>query len=247
MEKRPPECSTHVLLLKRKLSMKITYYGHACFGVNVGGKNLLFDPFITHNPLAKDVDIDALHADYIMLSHGHGDHVADALAIASRTGATIVAGFEVAEWFEAQGAKHTHGMNHGGRRHFDFGSVKLVNAVHSSNMPDGSYGSNPVGFVIESAEGNFYYSGDTALTMDMQLIPLMCKPLNVALLNLGDNYTMGVDDAVLAADFVKCNKIIGLHYDTFGFIKIDHEAAKQKFAAKGKELLLLKIGETIEI
>ncbi len=226
--------------------MKITYYGHACFGVNVGGKNLLFDPFITHNELAKDVDMTTIPADYILLSHGHDDHVADAMAIAKRTGATIVAAFEVAEWFEKQGAK-IHSMNHGGKWNFDFGSVKLVNAVHSSVMPDGSYGGNPVGFVIESADGNFYYSGDTALTMDMQLIPLTCKPLTVALLNLGDNYTMGVDDAVLAADFVKCNKVIGLHYDTFGYIKINHQQAKEKFSAKGKELLLLNIGETISI
>ncbi|MBP6731036.1 MAG: metal-dependent hydrolase [Chitinophagales bacterium] len=226
--------------------MKITYYGHACFGVNAGGKNLLFDPFITHNELAKSVDITTIPADYILLSHGHDDHVMDAMTIANRTGATIVAAFEVAEWFEKQGAK-IHSMNHGGKWNFDFGSVKLVNAVHSSVMPDGSYGGNPAGFVIESAEGNFYYSGDTALTMDMQLIPMICKPLTVALLNLGDNYTMGVDDAVIASDFVKCNKVIGLHYDTFGYIKINHEEAKQKFAAKGKELLLLNIGETISI
>lgn len=227
--------------------MKITYYGHACFGVSVAGKNLLFDPFISYNPLAKGVNIEAIPADYILLSHGHGDHVADAMAIAKRAGATIIAGFEVAEWFEKQGATNTHGMNHGGRAKFDFGTVKLVNAVHSSNMPDGSYGGNPVGFVVETAEGNFYYSGDTALTMDMQLIPLTCKPLHVALLNLGDNYTMGIDDAILAADFVKCNKVIGLHYDTFEPIKIDKQEAIQKFANAGKQLLLLTIGETIAI
>ncbi|MDB5282406.1 MAG: metal-dependent hydrolase, partial [Bacteroidota bacterium] len=120
-------------------------------------------------------------------------------------------------------------------------------AVHSSSLPDGTYGGNPGGFVLETTEGNLYYSGDTALTMDMQLIPLTSGALKVALLPIGDNFTMGYEDAILASDFVKCNKVIGLHYDTFGFIKIDHEAATKKFKEKGKELLLLNIGETIEL
>lgn len=227
--------------------MKLTYYGHACFGVNTAGKNLLFDPFISHNPLAKHIDISSIPADYILVSHGHMDHMADVMDIAKRTGATLIAPFEVAEWFEKQGLEKNHGLNPGGKWKFDFGTVKLTNAIHSSSMPDGTYGGCPAGFVLENNEGTFYYSGDTALTMDMQLIPLASATLNFALLNLGDNYTMGVDDAVIAADFIKCNKIIGLHYDTFGFIKINHDEAKQKFAAKGKELLLLKIGETIEL
>ncbi len=227
--------------------MKITYYGHACFGVNLVGKNLLFDPFISQNELAKHIDVSAVPADYIFISHGHFDHVADALEIANRTGAAIVSNYEVVTWFEKQGAKKTHPMNPGGKWKFKFGTAKYVAAVHSSSMPDGTYGGNPGGFVMESIEGNFYYSGDTALAMDMQLIPLTCGKLNVALLPIGDNFTMGVDDAVIASDFVKCNKVIGLHYDTFGYIKIDHAEAKQKFVAKGKELLLLNIGETVEL
>jgi L-ascorbate metabolism protein UlaG (beta-lactamase superfamily) len=226
--------------------MKFTYYGHACFGVELAGKNLLFDPFIKHNELAKNVDINAIAADYIFLSHGHFDHVSDAEEIAKRTGAVIVAAFEVAEWFLKKGVK-VHHMNHGGKWQFDFGSVKLVTAVHSSVLPDGTYGGNPAGFVIESAEGNFYYSGDTALTMDMKLIPLTCNKLNVALLPIGNNFTMGVDDAITASDFVECNKIIGLHYDTFGYIKINHEEAVAKFKTKNKELLLLNIGSSIQI
>lgn len=228
-------------------TVQITYYGHACFGVNVAGKNLLFDPFIRPNELAKHVDVSTLPADYIFLSHGHFDHIADALEIANRTGAAIISNYEVVTWFEKQGAKKTHPMNPGGKWKFKFGSAKLVAAVHSSSMPDGTYGGSPGGFVIDSAEGNFYYSGDTALTMDMQLIPLTCGKLNVALLPIGDNFTMGIDDAIIASDFVKCDKVIGLHYDTFGYIKIDKDEAKQKFAAKGKELLLLNIGETIEL
>src|ERR1043165_531316 len=189
--------------------MKITYYGHACFGVEIAGKNLLFDPFIRHNELAKNIDVTTIPADYIFLSHGHLDHVADAAEIANRTNATLISGFEVTEWFENRGVKNTHPLNHGGKKKLAFGTVKYVAAVHSSNMPDGSYGGNPGGFVVESAEGSFYYSGDTALTMDMQLIPMTCSKLNVSLLPIGDNFTMGIDDAIIASDFVKCDKVIG--------------------------------------
>ncbi len=227
--------------------MKLTYYGHACFSVFVGGKTLLFDPFIKYNELAKNVDINSIAADYILLSHGHQDHVADALEIAQRTGATIVSNFEVGEWFQSKGAKNVHPMNHGGKWKFDFGTVKMVAAVHSSGMPDGSYGGNPAGFVIETAEGSFYYAGDTALTMDMQLIPMTGGKLKFTVLPIGDNFTMGVDDAIIASDFVQCNSVVGVHYDTFGFIKINHEEAIKKFKNKGKELLLLSIGQTIEL
>ena len=227
--------------------MKVTYYGHASFSVIVGGKTLLFDPFIKHNELAKHIDINTMAADYILLSHGHEDHVADALEIEQRTGATLISNFEVVEWFQAKGVKKAHPLNQGGKWKFDFGTVKFVNAIHSSGLPDGTYGGNPGGFVIESAEGAFYYAGDTALTMDMQLIPITGNKLNFALLPIGDNFTMGIDDAVIASDFIKCNTIIGLHYDTFGYIKINHEEAVQKFKVKGKQLLLPAIGQTIEL
>lgn len=237
-------CSTFGQPLK---TMKFTYYGHASFLIQVAGKNLLFDPFISHNELAKHIDINTIHADYIFVSHGHMDHCADVLAIATRTNATLVSTFEVGEWFQAKGVKNVHLLNHGGKWKFDFGTAKLVAAVHSSGMPDGSYGGNPGGFVLETAEGNFYYAGDTALTMDMQLIALTSGKLKFAVLPIGDNFTMGVDDAVIASDFVKCNKVIGVHYDTFGYIKIDHQQAIAKFKEKGKELVLLNIGETIEL
>ena len=227
--------------------MKLTYYGHACFSVVMGGKTLLFDPFIKYNELAKKVNINNIQADYILLSHGHEDHVADAMEIAERTGATIVSNYEVVSWFQAKGVKNGHPMNHGGKWKFDFGTVKFVSAIHSSSLPDGSYGGNPGGFVIEGAEGSFYYSGDTALTMDMQLIPLTSGKLNFIVLPIGDNFTMGVEEAIIASDFVKCNNIVGVHYDTFGYIKINHDEAKEKFKTKGKELLLLDIGQTIEL
>jgi len=142
--------------------MNFTYYGHACFAVEIENKTLLFDPFITGNPLAKAIDVQNFKADYILVSHGHQDHLADAAAIAKRTGVTVIAPFEVAQWLGKQGAPKTHPVNHGGGCQFDFGRVKLVNAIHSSSLPDGAYGGNPGGFVVESDYGNFYYSGDTA-------------------------------------------------------------------------------------
>jgi L-ascorbate metabolism protein UlaG (beta-lactamase superfamily) len=226
--------------------MKLTYYGHACFAVTAGGKRLLFDPFIRPNPLAESIDVEKVEADFILVSHGHGDHVADAVEIAKRTSATVIAPFETASWFEKQGLENVQGMNHGGAATLPFGRAKLTAAVHSSSLPDGSYGGNPCGFVIESDDGNFYYSGDTALTMDMRLIGEQTK-LRFAVLPIGDFFTMGIDDAVHAANFVGTNKIVGVHYDTFPPIKIDHAAAVKTAQAGKKELLLPKIGETIEV
>lgn len=226
--------------------MKLTYYGHSCFQVEIKGKKILFDPFITYNELAKDVDVNSIEADYIFLSHGHADHIADCISIAQRTGCTVVANWEIHEWLNKQGVSNTHPMNTGGKWNFDFGMVKCVVAQHSSSLPDGSYGGNPIGFIFTSIEGNFYYSGDTALTVDMQLIPNWIK-LNFSVLPIGDNFTMDVTDAISAADFIQCNKIVGVHYNTFGFIKIDTAEAKITFAASGKTLLLPAIGETIDI
>jgi L-ascorbate metabolism protein UlaG (beta-lactamase superfamily) len=226
--------------------MKFTFYGHASFAVETGGKTILFDPFISPNPQAKHIDINSIKADYIFLSHGHGDHVADVVAIAQNTNATCVAAAEIAGWLQKQGLGKVHAMNHGGPIAFDFGTARGVNAVHSSSLPDGSYGGNPMGFVLNTPEGNFYYSGDTALTLDMQLIPLWAK-LDFAVLPIGGNFTMDVADAIKAAEFVQCNTIIGVHYNTFPPIAIDTERAKADFAAAGKKLLLPGIGETIEV
>ena len=226
--------------------MKFTYYGHACFAVEAGGKSLLFDPFISPNPLAKDIDLKKISADFILVSHGHGDHVADVVEIAKRTEAKVIAPFETGSWFETKGVKNVQSMNHGGATKTDFGRVKLTAAIHSSSMPDGSYGGNPCGFVIETRDGNFYYSGDTALTYDMKLIGEQTR-LDFAILPIGDFYTMGIDDALRAAEFVGTTRIVGVHYDTFPPITIDHEAAQKAARAAGKELLLPKIGETISL
>jgi L-ascorbate metabolism protein UlaG (beta-lactamase superfamily) len=223
--------------------MKVKYYGHSCFAVEIKNKILLFDPFITPNELAKNIDVNKVPADYILITHAHDDHMADALTIAKRTGALIISNFEVGEWLTKKGASKTHPVNPGGTFKLDICRAKFVNAIHSSSFPDGSYGGNAGGFVIESDEGNFYYSGDTALTMDMKLIGESTK-LKWAALCIGDNFTMGVEDAIKACDFIHCNEVLGVHYDTFPPIKIDHQAATEKFTAKGKKLHLLKPGDT---
>lgn len=228
--------------------MKVTFLGHAGFQVKTGGKTLIFDPFISPNPAAAHIEVDALAADYMLLSHAHGDHIADVESIVKRTNAKIIASYEVGLYFEAKGLMNYHPMNAGGKWSFDFGTVKCVKAVHSSVFPDGSAGGNPLGFVVKSADATFYYSGDTALTYDMKLIPNEYGyKLTHAFLCMGDNFTMGVEDALIAASFIDCDTIIGMHFDTFGYIKIDHEAAIKKFADKGKRLILMNIGETIDI
>ena len=162
------------------------------------------------------------------------------MTIAKRTGALIITNFEVAEWLGKQGAKKTHPLNPGGSMKLDVCRVKFVNAIHSSSFPDGTYGGNPGGFVIESDEGNFYYSGDTALTLDMKLIGESTK-LKWAALCVGDNFTMGPDDAIKACDFIQCNEVLGVHYDTFPPIKIDHKAAIEKLhggMAGGRQIIV---------
>lgn len=227
--------------------MKITFYGHACFSIKTDKVNLLFDPFITGNPLASHIDVDSIEADYILLSHAHQDHVLDALSIAQRTGATIISNYEIVTHYANQGHDKGHPMNHGGAWNFDFGRVKYTNAVHTSSFADGSYGGNPGGFVVDLVDGKtFYYSGDTALTYDMKLIADEFD-LDFAVLPIGDNFTMGVDDAIRASDFIGgVTDIIGIHYDTFGYIKIDHAQAKEKFASARKNLHLLEIGGSID-
>jgi len=226
--------------------MKLTYFGHSCFLVDFSGTKLLFDPFITPNELAKDIDVSAIEADYILLSHGHADHVADTIQLAEQTGAKVISNYEIIMWLGREGIDNGHPMNHGGAFNFDFGQVRYVNAVHSSALDDGTYLGNPGGFIISNNQHRFYYAGDTALTMDMQLLPRYGK-LDFAILPIGDNFTMGVDDAITACDFIKCDKVFGVHYDTFGYIEIDHKEATEKFKQAGKELVLAEIGSTVDL
>lgn len=225
--------------------MKITFLGHASLAIQIGDVHLVVDPFISANPKAEMVAVDLLKADYILITHAHQDHILDVETIANRTGATIVSNAEIAGHYAAKGFA-THPMNHGGSWKFDFGLLKFVQAVHSSSFPDGSYGGNPGGFVIEGERKNVYIAGDTALTMDMKLIPIRTR-LDLAILPIGDNFTMDIEDAIIASDFIECDKILGYHFDTFPYIEINKKEAINKFFNKGKDLMLLEIGETIEI
>ena len=226
--------------------MQLTYYGHSCFLLQVGGSSVLFDPFIRHNPLAQQVNVEAIPADFILLSHGHGDHVADVEEIGKRTGAQLVGMVEVLAWFEQKGLNAPYAFNLGGTVQLPFGSVKMVAAAHSSSMPDGSYGGVAAGFVIEAEGKTIYFAGDTALTYDMKLIGERHR-LDAALLPIGGHFTMGIDDALVAADWTDARRIIGMHFDSFPPIAIDHAEAQAKAQAAGKELVLLKIGETITL
>jgi len=224
--------------------MKITYYGQSCVLIETAGKKLLFDPFIMSNPKAQHIDPNSIKPDYILLSHGHGDHVADVIAIEKSSGAKVICIAEIASWLGNQGIE-AHGMNIGGGYNFDFGRVKMVNAIHSSSMPDGSYGGNPAGFLIHSEGKVIYFAGDTALTYDMKL--LADENIDWSILPIGDNYTMGVDDAIKACAFVNCTNVIGVHYNTFPVIEINTDEALEKFVKAGLNLKLPAIGETLSL
>ncbi|MBO9617629.1 MAG: metal-dependent hydrolase [Niabella sp.] len=225
--------------------MKFTFYGQSCFLIELSGKKFLFDPFITGNELAKNIDSNSIAADYILVSHGHGDHAADLVAIAKRTGALVISNFEIVTWLQLQGVTNVHPMNFGSYD-FDFGTLTLMQAQHSSSFMDGSYAGAAGGFILTAPGGSFYYSGDTSLMLDMQLVPHYAKP-DVAILPIGGNFTMNARDAVKASDFIQCNNIIGVHFDTFGYIKIDHEKARKLFEDAGKQLLIPEIGATYNL
>jgi L-ascorbate metabolism protein UlaG (beta-lactamase superfamily) len=226
--------------------MKLTYYGHACFGLEIDGISILLDPFISPNPLAKHIDINTIKADYILLSHGHEDHLADALYLAKKNDSIIVSNFEIVSWYSSKGHAKGHPMNIGGKKDFGAFSVKYVNAIHSSVLPDGSYGGNPGGFLIKAKEQCIYFSGDTALSSDMKILGEFEK-IDLAILPIGDNFTMGIEDASIAAQFINCNKVIGMHFNTFPYIEIDTNYAVNYFKERKQELILVEIGENLDI
>lgn len=225
--------------------MKFTYYGHSCFLLEINEKKFLFDPFISGNELAKEVDINSVEADYILVSHGHADHTADLVKIALNTGAMVISNFEIVSWAQSKGVSNVHPMNFGSKQ-FDFGTLTYFQAQHSSSFEDGTYAGSPGGFILSSENESVYYSGDTSLMLDMQLIPHFAK-LNVAIFPIGGNFTMDVKDALKASDFVQCNNIIGVHFDTFGYIVIDHEKAQNTFSLAGKKLLLPQVGKVYQV
>jgi L-ascorbate metabolism protein UlaG (beta-lactamase superfamily) len=222
--------------------MKATHYGHSCFLLEGQGYSVLIDPYITPNPLASAVDVAGLRPTHILVSHGHADHIADVETIARQSGALVVGCWEVASHFAAKGLT-THPMNTGGSKDFGSFRVKCVQAVHSSSFPDGSYAGSAMGFIIQDERRTVYYSGDTALHSDMKLIGEYFRA-HAAFLCLGDNFTMGYEEAIIASDFVKCHQVTGMHFDTFPYIAIDHEKVIAAFTARGKKLRLPSIGES---
>lgn len=226
--------------------MNIKYLGHSSLLITVNNINILVDPFISANPNAANIDINSLAVDFVLLTHAHYDHVWDVEAIVDRTKAPIIANHEIFTYYNSKKKYEGFAMNQGGTLHFDFGSLTAVNAIHSSSFPDGTYGGNPLGFILKGDDKTVYISGDTDLTMDMKLIP-MFHQLDLAVFSIGDVFTMDVKRAVVAAEFVECNKILGVHFDTMPLIAIDHESSIKMFADKGKELILPKIGESIVI
>ncbi|AUC22692.1 metal-dependent hydrolase [Polaribacter sejongensis] len=225
--------------------MEIKYLGHSCFSIEINKVTILIDPFISGNALASHIDISNLKADFILLTHAHQDHVLDVEIIAERTKAVIVSNYEIAMYYGAKDLEVT-ALNHGGTFKTEHFSAKYVNAIHTSSFVDGTYGGEPGGFVISSKDKNLYVAGDTAVTMDMKLIPLTTK-LDAAIFPIGDTFTMGVEDAIIASDLVKCTKVIGCHFNTFPPIEIDVNDAKIKFSSKNKELVILEIGGNINL
>lgn len=225
--------------------MKITFLGHASLSIEVNQKVVVVDPFISGNPKNHKINLDDLKADYILVTHAHQDHTLDVPTLAKQTGATLISNYEIVTHYEAQGIKG-HPMNHGGSYEFDFGELKYVNAIHSSSFADGSYGGQPGGFILSAEGKSIYIAGDTALTYDMKLFG-SAFDLSLAILPIGDNFTMGYADALKASQFLNCNRVLGYHFDTFGYIEIDHEAAINYFLDHGSNLELLEIGESLSL
>lgn len=224
------------------MTVKLTYHGHSAWSIESDAHNILIDPFFTDNPMthtrAEDV-----HADYILVSHAHGDHLGDTLEIAKRTGATVISNFEIYSYCVERGV-NAHPLHIGGGYNFPFGRVKLTIAHHGSSFPDGSYGGNPCGFIVETGGKTIYDAADTALFYDMKIIGDLHKP-DVALLPIGDNFTMGPDDALYAVDLLRPKLVIPMHYKTFGWIEQDEEEfARRCEAEKGVKCVVLKPGET---
>lgn len=227
--------------------MKAIYYGHSSVRIKSREFDILFDPFISPNSLAKHVDISHLTPKHILLSHAHEDHVADMAAIQRNSGAEVIAVVETAAWVARQGvdASKIIEMNVGGTLKTDFGSVKMVYALHTNSTPDGQYGGVPAGYVLTIGNRKLYFAGDTALTQEMQL--LAHPDLDWAFLPIGGHYTMDVEDAIRAANFVGCTNIVGIHYNTFPPISIDKEKAVQQFKDAGLTLHLPEIGGSVHL
>ncbi len=227
------------------MSIKLTWYSHACFLIETKGTKLLIDPFLTGNSLAP-VRADKVEADYILVSHGHSDHVGDAVAIAKRTGATVISNFEIQNWFVGQGVENVHPQHIGGGHDYPWGRVKLTIAHHGSMLPDGTYGGNPAGFLFYIEGKKIYHACDTGLFYSMKLIGE--EGIDLAILPIGDNFTMGPDDALRAVKLIQPVQVVPIHYNTFDVIKQDPQAwARRVESETFTKVVILKPGDTLEL
>lgn len=225
------------------MSITLTWHGHGTFTFDVNGVNVVVDPFFAGNNPAATRSVEEIEADFILQTHGHGDHISDTLALARRTGAVVIANFEICNWVADQGHENTHALNTGGGRDFDFGRVEMTPALHSSGLPDGSYGGDPAGYVVKADGKRFYFAGDTALFSDMALIGR--DELDLAILPIGDNFTMGPGDALLALEYLKPKAVIPCHYNTWPLIEQDAEAwATQVRSKTDSEPVVLDVDGT---
>ena len=227
------------------MTAKLTWYGHAALGLETDGHKILVDPFLEGNPAAS-ITPDSVEAEFILISHGHGDHLGDTVAIAKRTGATIISVNEIAVWAGNQGLK-SHGQHLGGGYKHPFGYLKLTLAFHGSALPDGSYGGNPCGFLLTTNEGEkIYLAQDTGLFGDMKLIGE--EGLDLAVVPIGDNFTMGPDDALRAVKFLEPKVVIPIHYNTFDLLKQDENAWAERVRNEtSAEVVVLKPGESYSL
>lgn len=228
------------------MSISITWHGHGTFSLNVDGTAVVVDPFFAGNNPAAKTAVANVAADFILQTHGHGDHIADTVPLAKRTDALVIANFEICNWLGSKGHEKTHALNTGGGWDFPFGRVKMTPALHSSGLPDGTYGGDPGGFVVTAGDTKIYFAGDTAVFSDMSLIGRM--GLDVAVLPIGDNFTMGPDDSLLAIDYLKPKVVIPGHYNTWPLIAVDVEAwAKRVSAETEAKPVVLGVDETYTV
>lgn len=227
------------------MGTKVTWLGHATYQIKTAGKTILLDPFLTGNPSAT-TSADSLSAEAIIVSHGHGDHVGDTVEIAKRTNALVIANFEIAEWMQKQGVENVHPQHIGGAHQYDFGTIKLTIAHHGSMLPDGSNGGSPCGILLKLAEGTIYFAADTGLFYDMTLIGE--EGVDLAILPIGDNFTMGPEDSVKATKFIAPKRVTPMHYNTWPLIEQDAVAwAEQIKAQTTAEPVVLEPGESFEL